>query len=241
MGGGYAQGRAAGVRETPLGIGCRDLISSLFCPMGSHLFPARPAPSPPSPQRLGGRSPARSGPIGRSPPASFLALLRRYFSRIPGLCIGFSGLDREPSGLDLDRRPSRKIRAPSAMSANVRLAAMQPQRSFLASPSAAWPGPAAPGPFPACPAPTSGLPGATAGLFPPLRGPYRTRSRCHQVQIRTYRLDHWRGLVGWYCSATDPCSGSQEGRRKGARRAWAVRPGGGRLFVSGVVEAVHKW
>ena len=143
MGGGYAQGRAAGVRETPLGIGCRDLISSLFCPMGSHLFPARPAPSPPSPQRLGGRSPARSGPIGRSPPASFLALLRRYFSRIPGLCIGFSGLDREPSGLDLDRRPSRKIRAPSAMSANVRLAAMQPQRSFLASPSAAWPGPAA--------------------------------------------------------------------------------------------------
>ena len=174
MGGGYAQGRAAGVRETPLGIGCRDLISSLFCPMGSHLFPARPAPSPPSPQRLGGRSPARSGPIGRSPPASFLALLRRYFSRIPGLCIGFSGLDREPSGLDLDRRPSRKIRAPSAMSANVRLAAMQPQRSFLASPSAAWPGPAAPGPFPACPAPTSGLPGATAGLFPPLPGPSRT-------------------------------------------------------------------
>jgi len=211
MGGGYAQGRAAGVRETPLGIGCRDLISSLFCPMGSHLFPARPAPSPPSPQRLGGRSPARSGPIGRSPPASFLALLRRYFSRIPGLCIGFSGLD-------LDRRPSRKIRAPSAMSANVRLAAMQPQRSFLASPSAAWPGPAAPGPFPACPAPTSGLPGATAGLFPPLPGPSRTRSRCHQDQIPTIA---WTARGGWYCRVTDPCGGSQKAHRMGARR----RPG----------------
>jgi len=46
--------------------------------------------------------------------ASFLALLRAYFSCIPGLHIGFSGLD-------LDRRSGRSISAFSAMSPNVGL------------------------------------------------------------------------------------------------------------------------
>ena len=97
------------------------------------------------------------------------------------------------------------------VSSNFRLLAMQPRPNFRASlvRSASrtlcpWPGCSPPAQRP----PTASLARLRA-WFP--RGPSRARSLRHQLQIPTYRLDHWRGLVF-------PRHQSLQGLRKPAAR-----------------------